>query len=141
VSAMEQIAAKKICLKHAGWKKGNYRKTVYNTLARWLAEEDEETGKTEPDYSLANNIFYRASKYLPDLYKIDEERKIIGLMEIEDFSKLKADKLKAYADFWFDADCYEISIEVYTADRYGRDIRYLDLFPAFCHATEEANKD
>jgi len=38
---------------------------------------------------------------------------------------------------WHDADCYGITIEVYTADRYGRNIEYLDLFPAFCHTMEE----
>ena len=129
MSALEQIAAKKIAMNHDGWKRFGYKKTVLDALARWL-------DKDEPDYDLATSIFAVADKYLPDLYKIDEDKKIIGLMEIEDYSKLRTDKLKAYSELWHDADFYGITIEIYTADRYGRNIEYLDLFPAFCHSTE-----
>ena len=134
MSALEQIAAKKIAMNHPGWKKYGYKKSVIAALSRWLAEED---GVDEPDCDLARSIFAPAEKYLPDLYKIDDDNKIIGLLEIEDHSKLKTEKLKAYSELWHDADCYGITIEVYTADRYGRNIEYLDLFPAFCHTMEE----
>ena len=137
MSALEQIAAKKIAMKHPGWKKYGYKKSVLGALARWLAEDD---GQDEPDHDLACSIFAAAEKYLPDLYKIDDDEKIIGLLEIEDHSKLKTEKLKAYSELWHDADCYGITIEVYTADRYGRNIEYLDLFPAFCHTMEEQSK-
>ena len=132
MSDLEQIAAKKIAMNHEGWKRFGFRKAAVDALARWL-------DKDEPDHELAASIFAIAEKYLPDLYKIDEDKKIIGLMEIEDYSKLRTDKLKAYSELWHDADFYGITIEIYTADRYGRNIEYLDLFPGFCHVCEANN--
>ena len=132
MSDLEQIAAKKIAMNHEGWKRFGFRRAAVDALARWL-------DKDEPDHELAASIFAIAEKYLPDLYKIDEDKKIIGLMEIEDYSKLRTDKLKAYSELWHDADFYGITIEIYTADRYGRNIEYLDLFPGFCHVCEANN--
>jgi len=68
---------------------------------------------------------------------IDHKNRIIGLLEIEDSSKLKAEKLRAYSMFWMDADSYLIDVEVYTCDRYGRGIQALSLM-APCYDTLEA---
>lgn len=116
MSQLEQVAATSIRNEHPFFVKGKYRKTVLDALSRWL--DDKE---------LASDVFDSANSYLPDLYCIDEERKIIGLMEIEDFSKLKIEKLHGYADFMMCADTYGITVELYTADRYGRNVQYLNL--------------
>ena len=126
--------------RNPSWRKGKYKKTIIEAMAKWLREDDDST--QEESENLAYNILGYASKYLPDLYAIDEETRTIRLLEIEDTSKLTKEKITAYSNFWHDADYYEIALEIYTADRYGRNIQPLNLWPTFCNSlNEQSEKD
>ena len=135
---MEQLAAANIMAEDSLWRKGKYKKTIIEAMSKWLREDDDST--QEESENLAYNILGYAGKYLPDLYAIDEETRTIRLLEIEDTSKLTKEKIAAYADFWHDSDYYEIALEIYTADRYGRNIQPLKLWPTFCHSLSEQNE-
>ena len=140
MSSMEQIAAANIMAENPSWRKGKYKKTIIEAMAKWLREDDDST--QEESENLAYNILGYASKYLPDLYAIDEQTRTIRLLEIEDTSKLTKEKITAYSNFWHDADYYEIALEIYTADRYGRNIQPLNLWPTFCNSlNEQSEKD
>ena len=135
MSDLEKIAIRKLQLDDNRWKRYGYKKNIISALSGWLAESDEaEVGDDSID--LAHSILGAASRYLPDLYTIDHKNRLIGLLEIEDSSKLKAEKLRAYSMFWMDADSYSIDVEVYTCDRYGRNIQPLGLV-APCYDTLE----
>ena len=125
---MEQMAAANIMMQYPelGLRKGKFRKTITQSMERWMGGKDEE------------NIFGFIEGYLPDLYCIDEKRRLIGIFEIEDSSKLKSEKLQAYAEFAFGCDTYDISVELYTADRYGRNVQFVNLFPALVHSLQRA---
>jgi hypothetical protein len=67
----------------------------------------------------------------PDLYEIDEEKRLIRLFEIEDTNPLSDAKLAIIFNWWWELDCEDLELELYVSDRYGLNLRKLDL-AAFC---------
>lgn len=59
--------------------------------------------------------------FLPDAYKVDRERKLLMIYEVEDSHPIPPRKLQEYAMFWFYWDCEETDWEprLYAVDRYG----------------------
>ena len=66
-------------------------------------------------------------KIIPDLFEIDRESKIIRLFEIEDTHPLTNEKLELLIEWWSALDGYSIGLELFVADRYGFNIRKIDL--------------
>ena len=43
MSSMEQIAAANIMSENSSWRKGKYKKTIIEAMAKWLREDDDST--------------------------------------------------------------------------------------------------
>jgi hypothetical protein len=71
----------------------------------------------------------------PDLWEIDENKKLIRWFEIEDTNPLSDTKLSILLNWWWALDCEGVELELYVCDRYGLNLRKLDL-AAFCFDQE-----
>lgn len=67
----------------------------------------------------------------PDLYEIDEADKLIRLFEIEDTHPLSDSKLHKLAFWWWSLDSYGFELELFVTDRYGHNLRKIDLAALF----------
>ena len=66
---------------------------------------------------------------IPDAYFVDIEARVFSVLEIEDTSKLKREKLFMYAECWFCFDCEDDWLfELLVADRYGMNRRKIPLY-------------
>ena len=66
-------------------------------------------------------------KFIPDLWQIDRESRMIHLLEIEDTHPLSNDKIGLIHKYWWDMDAYSWDIKLTVFDRYGLNPRPLDL--------------
>ena len=66
-------------------------------------------------------------KIIPDLFEIDADNKIIRLFEIEDTHPLTNEKLEILIEWWSALDGHGINLELFVTDRYGFNIRKIDL--------------
>jgi hypothetical protein len=66
-------------------------------------------------------------KIIPDLFEIDADNKIIRLFEIEDTHPLTNEKLEILIEWWSALDGYGIGLDLFVTDRYGFNIRKIDL--------------
>lgn len=63
----------------------------------------------------------------PDLFEIDETKKLIRLFEIEDTHPLPNEKMQILYEWWWALDCEGLELELFVSDRYGHNLRKLDL--------------
>jgi hypothetical protein len=66
-------------------------------------------------------------KIIPDLFEIDSENNIVRLFEIEDTHPLTNEKLEILFGWWSALDFHNVNLELYVTDRYGFNIRKIDL--------------
>ncbi|WP_310496885.1 hypothetical protein [Sandarakinorhabdus sp.] len=80
-----------------------------------------------PNADLSN---FTLSTFVPDAYKFDPTAKQIIIYEVENTSRLTADKLDDLAWFWFEWDCYDYddwTVQVYVKDCLGTPARPLNM--------------
>lgn len=110
--------------------------TVSDLAVKILAEKDRGIKKmdfkknclialTTDDYCLEDFEWWFDGIY-PDAHKIMAEDKTILVYEIEDTHPLPIDKIKRYAELWFDLDSCDWSFVVIVMDRYGQNPREID---------------
>ena len=66
-------------------------------------------------------------KIIPDLFEIDADNNIIRLFEIEDTHPLTNEKLEILIEWWSALDGHGVNLELFVTDRYGFNIRKIDL--------------
>jgi hypothetical protein len=65
--------------------------------------------------------------FVPDLWYVDAEKRVVHIFEIEDTSPLTSIKLSKLVDFWWsmDNECWDVQCTVF--DRYGLQPRRINL--------------
>lgn len=66
-------------------------------------------------------------RIIPDLFEIEAENKVIRLFEIEDTHPLTNEKLEHLIEWWSALDGHGIELQLIITDRYGFNIRKIDL--------------
>ncbi len=56
---------------------------------------------------------------IPDMYHVCLENRSIALIEVEDTSFMKEEKLMWYVSLWAILDCMSIDVTLFTLNRYG----------------------
>jgi len=87
---------------------------------------DEYDGQHERYFSEIWEEMFKP-KFIPDLWRIDSDRRKIYLYEIEDTHPLSNEKLSKLHDYWWDLDAEGWLLYLTVFDRYGLNPREIDL--------------
>jgi hypothetical protein len=92
--------------------------------ARDITEEEREEHEKLMDTCWRDD--WRPS-FVPDLWFVDVDSRVVHIFEIEDSSPLTPSKLKRLVDFWWAMDDEAWDVKVVVFDRYGLQPRNIDL--------------
>jgi hypothetical protein len=106
------------------WESEGFRERLRAWLSSRLVEDDEEIVGAQLDEEdneairgIVDDILKDIGRRIPDLFRF--EGKMLQVLEVEDTSTLKQDKLWQYCKLWCDLDTYGLKLQLIVTDRYG----------------------
>ena len=136
MKAVNQAAICNVLKAYPNAKTNGFTSETRNYLLSILQDPDEEKVITaEARRKETIDLFEEQfpPRIIPDLFEIDRDKKVIRLFEIEDTHPLTNEKLELLVEWWGALDFHSIELELFVTDRYGFNIRKLDLAAVCFH--------